>query len=65
MKRRAFVAPLAAVLLAALAAPAFAGSEVGDEAPSLTPGGWINGKGPVSWEGMKGKLVLIEKWATW
>jgi hypothetical protein len=65
MRRRLFVAPLAVALAAALAAPAFAGSNVGDDAPALTPGGWLNNKGPVSWEKFQGKLVLIEKWATW
>jgi hypothetical protein len=64
MQRRQFLAPLA-LALAAFAAPAFAGSNVGDDAPALTPGGWLNNKGPVSWEKLQGKLVLIEKWATW
>ncbi|MCA8960349.1 MAG: hypothetical protein KDC38_07545 [Planctomycetes bacterium] len=58
-------APLALVLAAALGLPAIAGSEVGDQAPAVEPQGWINNKGPVSWMGMRGKLVLIEKWATW
>ena len=65
MQRRLYLAPLAVALAAALAAPAFAGSNVGDSAPALTPGGWLNSKGPVSWEKFQGKLVLIEKWATW
>ncbi len=65
MQRRLFVAPLAIALMALAAAPTYAGSEVGDKAPALTPGGWLNNKGPVSWDRLEGKLVLIEKWATW
>ena len=65
MQRRSFVAPLALALTATLAAPAFAGSEVGDSAPALTPGGWLNNVGPISWDSFEGKAVLIEKWATW
>lgn len=65
MQRRPFVAPLAAALVVAMAAPAFSGSEVGDAAPAVTPGGWLNNVGPVSWESFEGKLVLLEKWATW
>ena len=65
MKRRLMVAPIAAVLVAVMSVSAYAGSEVGDQAPELKPSGWLNNKGPVSWERMKGKLILIEKWATW
>ena len=65
MMRRRLVAPLAAALVVAMAVPALAGSNVGDDAPALTPGGWLNNKGPVSWDRMQGKLILIEKWATW
>jgi hypothetical protein len=65
MMRRRFIAPLVAALVVAWAGPAFAGSKVGDEAPALTPGGWLNNQGPVSWERFDGKLVLVEKWATW
>lgn len=54
---------LAAIL--ALGTPTFGGSEVGDTAPELKPGGWINAVGPTSWATMQGKLILIEKWATW
>ena len=65
MNRRLMVTPLAAVLEAAMAVSAFAGSEVGDKAPELEPSGWLNNVGPVSWERLEGKLILIEKWATW
>jgi len=44
MQRRLYLAPLAVALAAALAAPAFAGSNVGDAAPALTPGGEIPGE---------------------
>ena len=57
---------IAALLLAALvAAPIHAGSEVGDKAPKMTPGGWFNMKAGTTWEDLEGKLILIEKWATW
>jgi len=54
MQRRLYLAPLAVALAAALAAPAFAGSNVGDAAPALTPGGWLNNKGPASWRNARG-----------
>ena len=57
---------IATLLLAALvAAPIHAGSEVGDKAPKMTPGGWFNMKAGTTWEDLEGKLILIEKWATW
>jgi len=37
---------------------------VGDDAPSLSPSQWLNGKGSVSWEKLKGRVILVENWAT-
>ena len=55
-----------ALLLSALISlPAFAGSEVGDTAPELKPKGWFNMESGTTWQDLEGKLVLIEKWATW
>ncbi|MGE4618467.1 MAG: hypothetical protein AAEJ04_01515 [Planctomycetota bacterium] len=54
---------LAICLLASF--PVQAGSEVGDVAPAMKPGGWINIEGTTTWESLSGKLILIEKWATW
>ncbi len=65
MKRRLMMVPLAAALVAAMAVPAFAAAKVGEKAPVLEAGGWLNNKGPVSWERLQGKVILIEKWATW
>ncbi|MGA1202684.1 MAG: hypothetical protein ACO4BJ_06825 [Planctomycetota bacterium] len=65
MKRRPFMALLASALVVAMALPASAGSNVGDKAPELSPQGYLNAKEPITWAGLQGKLVLIEKWATW
>ena len=55
-----------ALLLSALISlPAFAGSEVGDTAPELKPKGWFNMESGTTWQDLEGKLILIEKWATW
>lgn len=34
-------------------------------APALTTTSWINNTGPVTWDALQGKTILIEKWATW
>ena len=62
--RACFSSPALALLC--FAAPAVgAAAKVGDPAPALEPMEWLNTKGPTSWKDMKGRLVLIEKWATW
>lgn len=62
-RTRKVLALLAICLLASL--PIQAGSEVGDVAPAMKPGGWINMDATTTWESLSGKLILIEKWATW
>jgi hypothetical protein len=42
-----------------------AASEVGEKGPAVEPSKWLNVNGPISWQMLEGKLVLIEKWATW
>jgi cytochrome c biogenesis protein CcmG, thiol:disulfide interchange protein DsbE len=41
-----------------------AASTVGSPAPALEPTEWMNTKA-TSWKDLKGRLVLVEKWATW
>jgi hypothetical protein len=36
-----------------------------EKAPPVEPSTWLNSKTPVTWEGLKGRLILVEKWATW
>jgi hypothetical protein len=53
-------------LLAASAAgsgPALAAG-VGSKASPVEPSEWLNVKGAFSWNAVKGRLVLVEKWAT-
>lgn len=38
---------------------------VGDKAPELEPSEWLNTKEKLSWATLKGRVILIEKWATW
>ncbi len=40
-------------------------AEVGSKAPPVEPSKWLNNKGPVSWNDLKGRVILVEKWATW
>ena len=57
-----------AVLCVALVAPSFIGAGTpgpGVKSPEVTTTKWINNKGPVSWDRLAGKLILVEKWATW
>jgi len=54
------------ICLAALLAPAAARpAEVGSSAPALEPTEWLNHTGGLSWKDLKGRVVLVEKWATW
>jgi hypothetical protein len=38
---------------------------VGERAVAIQPAAWLNGQGDVSWEGLQGRLLLVERWATW
>jgi hypothetical protein len=40
-------------------------SEVGSPAPDIEPSEWLNTKTPLSWSQLAGRVILIEKWATW
>ena len=40
-------------------------AEVGQKAPDLEPTEWLNTRGKTDWSSLKGRLLLIEKWATW
>lgn len=41
------------------------GVAVGQKAPPLRPRMWMNNRAPVTATTLQGRLVLIEKWATW
>ncbi len=38
---------------------------VGGSAPEMKPEEWLNSPVPLSWEELRGQLILVEKWATW
>ncbi len=42
----------------------FEGLAVGKKAPLIVGNGWLNGPGPRPDE-LKGKVVVVEAWATW
>ncbi|MFQ5429099.1 MAG: hypothetical protein ACE5E1_02215 [Phycisphaerae bacterium] len=59
-----------AALCATAAAPvaASAGVKVGDKAPPLKVGQWMNlpeGMSKLSLSDLKGQIVMVEFWATW
>jgi hypothetical protein len=37
----------------------------GKAPPALAVGKWRNTEGPVSWESLRGKVVLIDFWGVW
>ena len=56
---------LVAAFLAVGLARAQGAATVGSPAPALEPTDWLNTKMPTSWKDLKGRLILIERWATW
>lgn len=61
--RRSFIPVLLG--LAALAPTGLlAKATVGSKAPRLEPKEWLNTKGTMSWSQLKGRVILVEKWAT-
>jgi hypothetical protein len=59
------IVPAALATLFAAPAIAFGAAEVGSPAPAVEPVEWLNTKSPITWKDLKGRLVLVEKWATW
>lgn len=51
-------------LILVLSLPAARATEIGDPAPELQIASWVKG-GPVDLSAAKGKIVVIEFWATW
>ena len=41
------------------------GPAVGDKAPEVAPERWFNGGSSLSWDKLKGRVILVERWATW
>ncbi len=58
--RKAVVSLVAGVLCSS----AF-GTDVGQEAPALHAKEWLNAAPGFSWSQLKGRLILVENWATW
>ena len=42
-----------------------AAAEVGSKAPPVEPQEWLNTREKVSWSLLQGRVILVEKWATW
>lgn len=38
---------------------------IGDRAPSVKSKTWFNAKVPVNWKDLRGRVILVEKWATY
>ena len=39
-------------------------ADVGSKAPAVEPSKWLNTKADLSWSTLKGRVILVEKWAT-
>ncbi len=62
MKRVAAIASVSILLLGA--GRARAAANVGDTAPEISAGYWLNTQ-PLSLEALRGRIVIVEFWATW
>lgn len=54
--------------MAMAATPALAAPSVGDKAPSLKAGAWLNlpeGMTALTKDDLKGRIVIVDFWATW
>ncbi len=56
---------LTAALVLFAGAPALAKVKVGDKAPEIKAAKWYNTQTNVSMEMLRGKVVVVEFWATW
>jgi len=55
-------------MLAIAASPALAAPGVGDKTPKIGAGGWLNlpeGLKSLTMDELKGRVVMVEFWATW
>ncbi|MBI4583731.1 MAG: hypothetical protein HY717_06885 [Planctomycetes bacterium] len=67
------IAPDAGLIWSPILLAAFLGSlsgcsdaaALGSKAPALHPSKWLNSSGDLSWESLSGRVILVEKWATW
>ena len=55
---------LVATLIAATLAHGQATPVKGDKAPALNPTKWLNTRSNTTWKSLKGRVILVEKWAT-
>jgi thiol-disulfide isomerase/thioredoxin len=60
---------LTALAAALVAAPVIRAADispsVGAEAPEVAPSKWLNARGEMSWSELEGRLIIVERWATW
>lgn len=63
--RRTLVPVLLGLVALTPSAGLLAKAEVGSKAPRLEPKEWLNTEGRMSWSQLKGRVILVEKWATW
>ena len=56
---------MTAALVLFAGAPALAKVNVGDKAPEIKAAKWYNTQTNVSMEMLRGKVVVVEFWATW
>lgn len=56
---------MAALVAAMVGAPAVASVQVGQGAPEISAESWFNGPADLSLAKLRGKIVVVEFWATW
>jgi hypothetical protein len=52
------------VLASSFATQAAISGDVGSPATAVEPSEWINAKPGFAWKKLKGRVVIVEKWAT-
>lgn len=63
--RTAFLSLVLAIFATASSTDAQVSPAVGDRAPIVEPSGWFNAPAGFNAAHLEGKLVLVERWATW
>ena len=65
LNKQVFLAMVAALVAAIVGTPAMADVQVGQPAPEISAKSWFNAPSNLSLAALRGKIVVVEFWATW